>query len=293
MESMKVSGFSFIRNAVKFDYPVVEAITSILPVCDEFVLALGNSDDETEALITSINSPKMKIIHTVWDETLREGGRVLADETNKAFDAVAADSDWAFYIQADEIIHEKYLAEIKSKMLLYKDDKYVEGLLFNYKHFYGSYDYVGDSRRWYRKEVRVIRNDKSIRSYRDAMGFRLNDRKLNVKPIEASVYHYGWVKPPEQQQAKQQYFHSLWHDEQKVQRMVGTASEFDYSQIDSLALFTETHPQIMQKRIAEKNWSFDFDPTKKKLSLKNKLLHSIEKATGWKPGEYRNYKIIR
>ena len=153
---MKVSGFSFIRNAIKYDYPIVEAITSILPICDEFVLALGNSDDETEALISSIGSDKIKIVKTVWDESLREGGKVLADETNKAFRQVAPDSDWAFYIQGDEVVHEKYLGEIKNKMLEYKDDKRIEGLLFDYLHFYGSYDYVGDSRRWYRSEERRV-----------------------------------------------------------------------------------------------------------------------------------------
>ncbi len=289
---MKISGFSFIRNALKYDYPVVEAITSVLPLCDEFVLALGNSDDETEGLIASINSPKIKVIHTVWDESLREGGRVLADETNKGLDSIAADSDWAFYIQGDEVIHEKYHAEIKNKMFLYKDDKRVEGLLFDYLHFYGSYDYVGDSKRWYQKEVRVIRNNKSIRSYRDAMGFRIDGRKLNVKAIDATVYHYGWVKPPQLMQAKQKYFHSLWHDEQKVAKMVSTAADFDYSTIDSLALFTGTHPAVMQKRIAEKNWSFDFDLSKKNLSLKHQFTKKIEQLTGWKPGEYRNYKII-
>jgi len=289
---MKVSGFSFIRNAIKYDYPIVEAITSILPLCDEFVLALGNSDDNTEALIASINSPKIKIIHTVWDENLREGGKVLADETNKAFDAVSPDSDWAFYIQGDEVVHEKYHQEIKDKMILWKDDKKVEGLLFNYLHFYGSYDYIGDSKRWYGKEVRIIRNLKNIRSYKDAMGFRMDGRKLNVKPLDACIYHYGWVKPPESMQAKQKYFHSLWHDEKTVEKMVSDAERFDYSKIDSLAVFKGTHPAVMQKRIAEKNWTFDFDPTKKKLSAKHLLFNKIEKLTGWKPGEYRNYKVI-
>jgi len=290
---MKVSGFSFIRNAIKYDYPIVEAITSILPICDEFVLALGNSDDKTEDLISSIGSDKIKIIKTVWDESLKEGGKVLADETNKAFQQISIDSDWAFYIQGDEVVHEKYLGEIKSKMEFYKDNKHVEGLLFDYLHFYGSYDFIGDSRRWYRKEVRVIRNNKSISSYKDAQGFRIDGRKLNVKPIDACIYHYGWVKPPEMQQAKQQYFHSLWHNEKVVEKMVGNDSVFDYSKIDSLALFKGTHPSVMQKRIADKNWKFDFDPTKKKLSLRYKFLQSLEKTTGWKPGEYRNYKIIK
>ena len=160
---MQVSGFTFIRNAVKFDYPVVEAITSILDLCDEFVVMLGNSEDNTRKLLESINSPKLKIFDSVWDDSLREGGRVLADETNKAFDKVSPHNDWCFYIQGDELIHEKYLPGIKDAMLQYKDDNRVEGLLFNYLHFYGSYDYIGDSTQWYRKEVRVIRNDKRDR----------------------------------------------------------------------------------------------------------------------------------
>lgn len=289
---MKVSGFTIVRNAIKYDYPVVEAISSILPLCDEVVVAVGRSEDDTLQLIRSIGSPKIKIIETVWDERLREGGRVLADETDKAFRATAADSDWCFYIQGDEVIHEKYLPVIKAAMEKYRDDKRVEGLLFNYTHFYGSYDYVGDSRQWYRREIRVVRNDKAIRSYRDAQGFRKNGEKLKVKPVDASVYHYGWVKPPAAQQAKQQSFNKLWHDDEWMKKHIPDVNEFDYSQIDSLARFTGTHPQIMQKRIDQMNWKFTFDPTQKKLPLKLKLLLFIEKRSGWKIGEYKNYKII-
>src|ERR1700752_1718481 len=142
---MKVTGFTIIRNAIKYDYPVIEAITSILPICDEFVVAVGNSEDDTLQLIKTINSPKIKIIETVWDDTLRQGGQVLAIETNKAFDAISNDTDWCFYIQSDECVHEKYLDNIKQTMLKYKDDKQIDGLLFNYTHFYGSYNYVGNS----------------------------------------------------------------------------------------------------------------------------------------------------
>jgi hypothetical protein len=289
---LKVSGFTIVRNAIKFDYPVVEAITSILPLCDEIVVAVGNSEDDTLGLIRSIDSPKVRIIETVWDDSLREGGHVLADETNKAFAAIAADSDWAFYIQGDEVIHEKYHPAIGEAMEKYRNDQRVEGLLFNYTHFYGSYDYIGDSRRWYRREIRIVRNDKGISSYKDAQGFRKNGRKLNVKPVDASIYHYGWVKPPEAQQAKQQSFHRMWHDDEWMQKNIPQVSEFDYSQIDSLARFTGTHPKVMQERIKKTNWKFTFDPTEKKLPLKARLLMWIEKATGWRPGEYRNYKMI-
>lgn len=289
---MKVSGFTFIRNATKYDYPVVEAITSILPICDEFVVAVGKSDDDTLQLIKKINSPKIKIIETVWDDSLREGGKVLAIETNKALSAISPDSTWAFYIQADECVHEKYLPTIKEAMLKWKDDKQVEGLLFNYLHFYGSYDYVGDSRKWYRKEIRIVRNDATITSYRDAQGFRKNGEKLKVNPIDAFVYHYGWVKPPQLQQAKLEVFNRLWHDEEWMKKNIRQVDEFDYSKIDSLAQFKDTHPSLMQHRIKNKNWQFTFDPTIKKRSFTLRTLLFFERITGWRIGEYKNYKMI-
>ncbi|MBN1340344.1 MAG: hypothetical protein JXA03_13525 [Bacteroidales bacterium] len=289
---MRVCGFSFIRNAVKFDYPVKEAITSILPLCDGFVIALGQSEDETEALIRSVGSDKIRIIPTVWDEKLRTGGRVLADETNKAFMEIEDDYDWAFYIQGDECVHEKYLPAIRDAMEKWLDVPEVEGLLFNYLHFYGSYDYVGDSRKWYRREIRIIRNNKSIRSYKDAQGFRKDGAMLRVKPVEAYVYHYGWVKPPEIQQAKQQEFNKLWHDESWIGKNIPDADKFDYSAIDSLAHFEGAHPAVMKNRIESKNWKFSFDPTCKKLSLKTRISNLIENKTGWRPGEYKNYKIV-
>ena len=289
---MKVSGFTFIRNALKFDYPVVEAIRSVLPLCDEFVVAVGNSEDETRQLIEKIGSEKIRIIDTIWDDNLREGGQVLAVETDKAFDALDPESEWAIYIQGDEVLHEKCHEPLKNAMLQWKDDPRVEGLLLKYLHFYGSYDYVGDSRRWYRNEVRVIRNDKSIRSYRDAQGFRKHNQPLQVKRVEATMYHYGWVKPPQLQQAKQEYFHKLWHDDAWVDKKIPKVDEFDYSQIDSLARFDSDHPEVMKPRIARSNWQFSFDPTQKRLPLKSRLLHAIEQGTGWRIGEYRNYRLI-
>ncbi len=288
---VKVSGFTIVRNVITYDYPIVESIQSVLPLCDEFIVAVGNSDDDTLRLIKMIPSDKIKIIETIWDDTLREGGKVLALETDKAFAAIAPDSDWAFYIQADEVIHEDYIFNIRQALVEYKDDKKIDGLLFNYKHFYGSFDYVGDSRQWYRKEIRIIKNDKSISSYRDAQGFRKNGKKLRVKEIDAYVYHYGWVKPPAAQQAKQENFHKMWHDDQWMIKNIPKAEEFDYSQIDSLELFTGRHPAVMNARIEASNWKFSFDPTKKRLSLKLRILLYIQKKWGWKIGEYKNYKI--
>jgi len=290
---MKVSGFTIVRNAIKYDYPIVEAIRSILPICDEVVVAVGQSEDDTLNLIRSIDSEKIKIIETIWNDTLREGGHVLADETNKAMEACSPDSDWCFYIQGDEVIHENDHADILDAMFRWNDHPEVEGLLFNYVHFYGSYDYIGDSRRWYSKEIRIIRNRIGITSYKDAQGFRKEGRKLNVKPIPAAVFHYGWVKPPQLQQAKQESFHKMWHDDSWMEKNIPKTDAFDYSQIDSLQHFSGTHPEVMKKRIRQKNWEFSFDPSSKKFgSLKARLLYFIQKQFGWKIGEYRNYKII-
>ena len=220
---MKVSGFTFIRNAIKYDYPILEAIRSILPLCDEVIVAVGNSEDDTLQLIQSID-PKVKIIETVWDDSVREGGRTLALETDKAYAAISKDSDWAFYIQGDEVLHEQYYPAIKASMLKYKDKPSIDGLLFNYLHFYGSYDYVGSSISWYPDEIRIIRVRKDIFSYRDAQGFRKQpNEKLNVKRIDAWMYHYGWVKPPEKMQLKQKSFHKIWHDDQWINERISSS----------------------------------------------------------------------
>jgi glycosyltransferase involved in cell wall biosynthesis len=290
---MKVAGFTFIRNALQYDYPVVEAITSILPLCDEFVVAVGNSTDDTLNLIKSIGSEKIRIIQTVWDDTIREGGKVLALETNKAFAAISPDADWAFYIQGDEVMHEQYRDTVYEAMRTYKDVKEVDGLLFKYVHFYGSYDYVADSRKWYRREIRIIRNNKTITSYKDAQGFRRKDnRKLQVKLIDAYIYHYGWVKHPKYQQQKQETFNKHWHDDTWMEKHIPKNVEFDYSGIDSLARFTGTHPKVMQPRIARVNWKFEHDISSKNISVKTCLLQIVEKYTGWRIGEYRNYKLL-
>ena len=289
---MKVSGFTIVRNAIKYDYPIIEAIQSILPLVDEFIVSVGNSEDKTLELIQSIGSNKIKIIESIWDDNLREGGKVLAIETNKAFDSISKESDWAFYIQADEVIHEKYHLPILESMKRFKDENEVDGLLFNYLHFYGNYEFIGNSRKWYRKEIRIIRNNKNIRSYKDAQGFRINGNKLNVKPIDAYVFHYGWVKNPYHQQEKQKNFHKMWHDDNWMAKNISQADEFDYSTIDSLAEFKGTHPAVLKDRLERMNWKFHFDAQKINLSLKDKLLLLIENKTGWRPGEYKNYKII-
>lgn len=291
---MKVCGFTFIRNAEKFDFPIVEAITSVLSVCDYFVVAVGKSDDKTRQIIENIAPGKITIVDTVWDEDLKKGGVVYAAETDKAFDAVPDEFDWCFYIQGDEVVHEKYLPAIQKAMAENLSKKEVEGLLFGYKHFYGTYDYVGDSRKWYRNEIRVIRNDKAIRSYRDAQGFRKNGKKLNVVPVDAEVYHYGWVRPPKFMQRKLdavKQFYSGISEQEARERAV--KEEFNYSRnYDALARFEGTHPAVMKERIARLNWHVKVDVAKTHMKFKYRVLYRIEKIFGVRLFEYRNYRKL-
>lgn len=289
---MKVSGFTFIRNAVLLDYPIVAAIQSILPLCDEVVVAVGNSTDDTLALIQNIDS-KVRIIQTTWDDTLRENGRVLAVETDKALAAINPAADWAIYIQGDEVLHEADHPNILKAMTRFEHDQDVDGLLFDYLHFYGSYDYIGVSNNWYKKEIRIIKPGRGIFSFRDAQGFRKTpDQKLKVAAANASVYHYGWVKDPQAMQRKQESFHKLWHDDAWLEKNIKVATAFDYEDhIHELARFEGTHPQWIAARIAERNWTFQTDISRNKKSLKNKI-KDILKAIGIDT-HYANYTLIR
>jgi glycosyltransferase involved in cell wall biosynthesis len=287
---MKVSGFSFVRNAVKYDYPFIESIQSLLPLCDEFVVAVGASEDDTLDKILALPSPKIKVIETVWDDSLRTGGAVLAQQTNLALDQVSG--DWAFYLQADEVVHEHDLPTIERAMREFLDDSRVEGLLFNYNHFYGSYGYVGVSRQWYRREIRVVRPRTGVRSWGDAQGFRIDGRKMRVKLVDASIYHYGWVKPPQIQQTKQESFNKLWHSDEWVERNIPKTGRYSYARGGTLEPFTGMHPRVMAERVRKEDWKFEYDPSRVERPLKERVLDWVEERTGWRVGEYRNYELL-
>jgi hypothetical protein len=293
---LKVCGFSFVKNGVQYDYPVVEAINSILPVCDHFIVAVGDCSDGTRELIESIGSDKIQIIDTVWDPALKEKGRVLSSETNKAFDAISPEYDWCFYIQGDEVVHEKYLPVIYGAMEENLANHNIHGLIFNYMHFYGTYDYVADSRRWYRSEIRIVRNDKSIRSWNDAQGFRWKDaRKLNGKFIGACVYHYGWVRPPKKMMEKLEGSKNCWSVNSKhIKAINQSSSEYDYSQsIDSLTRFGDSHPAVMKNRLDQLDWHPELSEKRKKFKPKYFVLYWFEKFFKYRPFENKHFIEVR
>ena len=290
---MKITGVTIIKDAIKNDYPIVEAITSILPLVDEMVVSIGQSDDGTEDLIKSINSKKIKIFYSQWDLSLRKGGVVLAEETNKALMHVSNDTDWVFYIQGDEVLHEKYYENILTAAKKYFNNPKVLGLLFDFVHFYATYNYVGDSRRWYNKEVRIIRHNKNIQAYKDAQGFRLSNKKIEVKQIDACINHYGWVKSPAQMIAKQKNVSQFWNeDTDEWRNYLEIEDLYNFNDFDSLVKFTGTHPVVMEKRVKAQQWTLDIDISKKKFTLKEKLLYWFEKKTGVRLFDFKNYKKI-
>ncbi len=289
---MFVSGFTIVRNAEKYDYPVVESIQSLLPICDEVIVLLGQSEDNTLGLIQSIHSDKIKIHHSIWDDTLREGGAVLAKETDKAKKLIHPNADWCFYIQADEVVNEVYYQEIKDALQLYQNHPLVEGLLFEYQHFFGNFNYVAKSRGFYRHEIRIIKNLPNIQSYKDAQGFRKDGNKLKVKKIKAEIFHYGWVRTPEIMKKKIKDFHQLWHTDDWIAEQENQINQFDYSEIDSLQLFTSAHPSCMKDRILNKNWDYTPTFTGKKGNVKDRILFWIEQKTGYRIGEYKNYQLV-
>ena len=291
---MKISGFTFVRNGFKLGYPVLESLQSLLDICDEVVIAIGNSDDETEERIKNLGNPKIIIISTVWDETLREGGTILAQQTDIALQHCTG--DWLLYLQADEVLHEKDYDIIKQYAHRYLHHPTIEGLLFSYYHFFGNYNYIGTGRQWYRSEIRMIKNTNSVFSWRDAQGFRTKDangiRKLKVASIPASVYHYGWVRNPIAYLKKQEAFHKLYHDDTWLKEHLPTSEEFPSCyQLDT---FTATHPTIMNSKIqSDHQWCVQFNPTiRKKRPLIVLILDIIEKITGYRIGEYKNYTLI-
>ena len=251
---MKVSGFTIIRNGVLYAYPFKESILSILPLCDEMIINVGKSDDNTLEVIESINDKKVNLFESEWNMDLT-GGRVLSVETNKALKKCSG--DWCFYIQGDEVLHEKYYDIIKSSMIKYQKVKKVEGLRFRYEHFYGSYDYVQDNyRNWYIRETRVIRNDENIVSWGDAMDFRHKDgSRLFSKDIKAEIYHYGWVRPPDTLIKKRKDFEKLYTRGEEAEKNILLYENYD--DLGNLKKFNEDHPEVMKERINESKWDFD------------------------------------
>lgn len=291
---MKISGFTFVRNAIDLYYPLVESITSILPICDEFVVAAGDSTDGTTDLLRGLNNPKIKIIETVWDQTQFVRGATNSQQTNIALDACTG--DWAFYLQADEVVHEDDLQPLVDRMRSALADPRIEGLLFDYLHFFGDYEHHMNSHTWYAKEIRVVRTGIGVRSWKSAQGFRRASEKLHVVPSGGRIFHYGWVRPPRKMTRKAHAFSTLHFGKANADAYFRDRNgDYDFGRLHGRTRFTGTHPAVMRARITAKDW--EVRPGAQRLRhdlMRIRLLSFLEnRILGFRVGEHRNYILLR
>lgn len=256
---MKVSGFSIIRDGVKLGYPFIQSIQSVLPMVDQFIVAVGDCSDDTRRQILAIGDPKIQIVDTVWDRVTCVGGQVMAQQTNIALSKCTG--DWCFYIQGDEVIHEDDRAKILATMNRHHDDQKVEGLSFRYLHFMGDYDIRNPLA--YRKQVRIVRNGIGVRSVGDACGFGIKDRKLRWRATGARVFHYGYVRPPAEMARKSAQFQHFYRGNSQKHLPPPDLDAVDPWAWDLRVCvpFNESHPALMADMIASKNWSIEFSHT--------------------------------
>ena len=314
---MRISGFTMGKNVDKLYYPIKPAIMSILPIVDEFVVALGKSDDDdrTREEILSIGSDKIKIIDTIWDLEKYPNGMENAHQTDIAKNHCTG--DWLFYLQADEVIHEKFLPIIKKRCEEFLDDKTVEGLLFRYKHFWGDYDHYHFSHHWYKHEIRIVKNLPEIHSWESAQSFRripnfegINYRqqdgtyKLKVARVDADVYHYGWVRPPSLMKKKMKALDTIHRGEEGTEKRETMYRKFDYGLLDQIQKFTETHPEVMKNWIAKFDWKDELQFTGKPSGTRKKHAHEKLKYRfltwiennllgGRNLGGFKNYILLK
>ena len=291
---MRVSGFSFVRNAVDLYYPVVESIRSALPLCDEFVIAAGDSTDGTTELLRDLREPTLRIIETVWDSSQFVRGASNAIQTNLALNACGG--DWCFYLQADEVVHEEDLAALRERLLAYRDDPRVDGFVFEYLHFYADYDHVADAHAWYRREVRLVRGGRGMQSWKSAQGFRRADgSKLRVVPAGARIFHYGWVRPPRRMNRKARALAEVHLGADGARDYIPDVERgYDFGQLHGRSRFTGTHPAVMRARIAACDWQVLPTPTVRKHDRPaQRALSFVENhLLGFKLAEHRNYVLL-
>jgi len=258
---------------------------------------VGKSDDGTLELLQSIKNSKLHIIETIWDEQIRQDGWIYSEQTNIALSHCTG--DWMIYLQADEAMHEDDYALLREEIHKADTNPQIEALLFEYLHFYGSYDFIGTGRQWYRRELRAFRKNPGVVSWGDAQGFRIRRgnkiSKLRALQTGIKVYHYGWVRPPKEQLRKILTTETYYHPERVIDEQKLENEEFDYKSAFSIKKFTGSHPSVMTEKIeADSTWTKNFNPVKlPKKPLKMRILDAFESLTGYRIGEYKDFKIIR
>ena len=290
---MKVSGFTFLRNGQKLGYPFAESIRSILPIVDEFVIALGPSDDATGEMIEKIADPKIRVIHTHWNERIRNDLKVkgYVYGQQKSIALFNCTGDWAFYLEGDEVVHEDDLPKIQEVMRKHLDNPEVEALYFNYVHFQGNRNtYVWDPGT-YRTAPRILRNTIPAWAPKGLYFIVLDTPKKGRYPKAASanarIFHYGYLRSNEQMALKNASVYKYWSNT--------PPPPFDYAEIDpvTLRLFTGTHPKVMADWLPPAEGIFKANPNHKLTfdEFRHRIMLKFESWTGTELS-HKHYKRV-
>jgi glycosyltransferase involved in cell wall biosynthesis len=297
----KISGFTFVRNGFSFGYPFVESIQSFLPVVDELIVVVGDSTDGTRAAVEKLNDPKIRIVDSIWDEENRNSGKIFAQQANLGLEQISG--DWGFHLQVDEVLHEDSYKSIKKFIAIADNNSEIDGLLMPFYHFWGDFNHIRNTRGTHRREIRLFKTNRNVFSYRDSQGFRKytsksaynggeEGLKLNVLLTDIPIFHYSYTRPPHLMKKKTNYFHRFWHGDDWLNKNTNSQN-FDFNEVDRLEVFNQSHPKYMKDVIAAKNWDFEYDPSKSNMVFKNRILDFIERKTGRRLFEYRNYKLFK
>ena len=286
-----LSGFTLVRNAIKLDFPIVPAIRSVLEVCDEVVVNVGASEDETRDLVASIDDPRVRILDSTWDFAKRN--LMISHETERAMQACRG--GWGIYIQADEVLHEDGARLLKEKTTEWDTDPRVEGLLVRYLHFYGGFDLVATNRRWYRREVRCVRLGRDIRPYQGAQGFRVGpeQRRIRARATDAVMFHYGWARPANAIKEKHELSKTIypWSKEHSAR-----AQERDHLEwLPLLKRFAGAHPRAAAEWVSQRMVDAERRIGPRRLRPEHLRLYVsdwIERITGARVFEFRNYELV-
>ncbi|MDR3456734.1 MAG: glycosyltransferase [Verrucomicrobiae bacterium] len=297
---MKISGFTFIRNGVTLGYPFIPAIRSLLPLCDEIIVNVPSSTDDTLAAVRAIGDPKIRIIESEWDESLRTRGLAMSHHTNIALRECTG--DWCVYIQGDEVLHEDTLAAMRTAMERELNNPAVQGLLVDYTHFYGSYWTYAYSFGWYQREVRVIRRNAGTQSVGDAQGFRTvaGNEKLHVKKSGGKYFHYGHALAPQQARIKRENFLKLSQSDTAVAQEIGNRPQLFYDEDQKVKPFKGTHPAVMREIVGAANWTYTSRSPLIRLPRKYRrnyfwedIAMIVKNLTGISVGVHKNYRLIK
>jgi len=247
----RVSGCTIIRSSAGFDYPFEESIRSLLPLVEEMVIVAHRADPMAREAVRSLDDRRVTLVESDWDLGPREGGRVLARQTNAALRRCR--HPWVLYLQADEVLHEADHDAVRDALARSHDDPRVDAFTFRFLHFEGGYDLVNPFR--YRRQCRLVRNDGRLESIEDAAGFgRRDGRRLRTRDSGARVFHYGWARSPEQLKAKTLALAALYHDEARVAERWGGVAPERLGNVEVAFRWRGSHPAVMRARMARTTW---------------------------------------